>query len=88
MDPRPPPLRLLSSNIQAGSTTRAYREYVTRSWSHVLPNGKRANLDGLADGFSMFDVVGLQECDPGSLRSGFDNRAALPLAAISRMIAA
>ena len=74
MDPRPPPLRLLSSNIQAGSTTRAYREYVTRSWSHVLPNGKRANLDGLADGFSMFDVVGLQECDPGSLRSGFDNQ--------------
>jgi len=69
------PLRLLSCNIQAGSSTRAYREYVTRSWSHVLPNGKRANLDALAELFSPFDVVGLQESDPGSLRSGFSNQS-------------
>ncbi|KFN42282.1 endonuclease/exonuclease/phosphatase family protein [Arenimonas oryziterrae] len=69
------PLRLLSCNIQAGSSTRAYREYVTRSWSHVLPNGKRANLDSLAELFGPFDVVGLQESDPGSLRSGFDNQS-------------
>lgn len=73
----PTPLRLLSCNIQAGSSTRAYREYVTRSWSHVLPNGKRANLDALADLFAPFDVVGLQESDPGSLRSGFDNQSLL-----------
>ena len=71
------PLRLLSCNIQAGSSTRAYREYLTRSWSHVLPNGKRANLDALADLFAPFDVVGLQESDPGSLRSGFDNQSSL-----------
>lgn len=70
----PVPLRILSSNIQAGSRTRAYREYVTRSWSHVLPNGKSANLDDLARLTSQFDVVGLQESDPGSLRSGFDNQ--------------
>jgi endonuclease/exonuclease/phosphatase family metal-dependent hydrolase len=69
------PLRILSSNIQAGSRTRAYREYVTRSWSHVLPNGKRANLDDLARLTSQFDLVGLQESDPGSLRSGFDNQS-------------
>jgi len=69
------PLRLLSCNIQAGSSTRAYREYLTRSWSHVLPNGKRANLDSLAALFAPFDVVGLQESDPGSLRSGFDNQS-------------
>ncbi len=68
-------IRLLSCNIQAGSSTRAYREYVTRSWSHVLPNGKRANLDALAELFSPFDVVGLQESDPGSMRSGFDNQS-------------
>ena len=75
---RPPadaPLRLLSCNIQAGSSTRAYREYITRSWSHVLPTGKRANLDSLAQLFSPFDVVGLQEADPGSMRSGFDNQS-------------
>ena len=69
------PLRLLSANIQAGSSTRAYREYVTRSWSHVLPNGKRLNLDSLAALAEPFDVVGLQESDPGSLRSGFTNQA-------------
>lgn len=71
----PAPLRLLSCNMQAGSSTRAYREYVTRSWSHVLPNGKRLNLDGLAQLAAPFDVVGLQESDPGSLRSGFTNQA-------------
>lgn len=71
----PSPIRILSSNIQAGSRTRAYREYVTRSWSHVLPNGKSANLDDLARLTSLFDVVGLQESDPGSLRSGFDNQS-------------
>jgi endonuclease/exonuclease/phosphatase family metal-dependent hydrolase len=71
----PRPLRVLSCNIQAGSSTRAYREYITRSWSHVLPTGKRANLDALAELFSPFDVVGLQESDPGSMRSGFDNQS-------------
>lgn len=71
----PLPVRLLSCNIQAGSSTRAYRDYVTRSWSHVLPNGKRLNLDALAGLFKPFDVVGLQESDPGSLRSGFTNQA-------------
>lgn len=71
----PADIRLLSSNIQAGSRTRAYREYVTRSWSHVLPNGKAANLDDLAKLTSQFDIVGLQESDPGSLRSGFDNQS-------------
>lgn len=68
-------LRLLSANIQAGSSTRAYRDYVTRSWSHVLPNGKRLNLDSLATLAEPYDVVGLQESDPGSLRSGFTNQA-------------
>lgn len=75
--PKSPPgaLRLLSANIQAGSSTRAYREYVTRSWSHVLPNGKRMNLDALATLAEPYDLVGLQESDPGSLRSGFTNQA-------------
>ncbi|MCX7034800.1 MAG: endonuclease/exonuclease/phosphatase family protein [Arenimonas sp.] len=73
--PPPMPLRLLSANIQAGSSTRAYRDYVTRSWSHVLPNGKRMNLDALATLAEPYDVVGLQESDPGSLRSGFTNQA-------------
>ena len=73
--PAKAPLRLLSCNIQAGSSTRAYREYITRSWSHVLPNGKRANLDSLAELFAPFEVVGLPQRDPGSMRSGFNNQS-------------
>jgi endonuclease/exonuclease/phosphatase family metal-dependent hydrolase len=68
-------VKLISSNIQAGSITRAYSEYVTRSWSHVLPNGKQNNLDSLAETYMAFDLVGLQECDPGSLRTGFSNQS-------------
>jgi endonuclease/exonuclease/phosphatase family metal-dependent hydrolase len=68
-------LKIISSNIQAGSITRAYSEYVTRSWSHVLPNGKQSNLDALAQTYLGFDLVGLQECDPGSMRSGFSSQS-------------
>ena len=53
---------------------RRYRDYVTHSWKHVLPTGKRANLDGLARVIGEFDLVGLQEADAGSLRSGFLNQ--------------
>lgn len=77
--PTPPPdaarrLRLLSCNILAGGSMRGYSHYVTHSWKHVLPTGKRANLDGLASVISDFDMVALQEADAGSLRSGFLNQ--------------
>lgn len=68
-------LKIISSNIQAGSITRAYSEYVTRSWSHIFHAGKQGNLDSLAQTFQGFDLVGLQECDPGSMRSGFSNQS-------------
>lgn len=67
-------LSVLSANIQAGSSTQAYREYIWRSWSHVLPVGKRTNLAAIAQAVQPFDIVGLQESDPGSLRSGFSNQ--------------
>lgn len=71
-----PNLRLLSYNIQAGTTTAKYREYFTRSWRQVLPNNQRvANLDAIADLIAEYDLVGLQEVDAGSLRSGFLNQA-------------
>lgn len=70
----PTHLRVLSCNILAGGSVQRYREYVTHSWKHVLPTGKRANLDGLAGVISDFDVVALQEADAGSLRSGFLNQ--------------
>ena len=68
-------LRVLSANIQAGSSTRRYSDYVTRSWSHALPAGnKRGSLDAIAQLAGQHDIVGLQEADPGSLRSGFLNQ--------------
>jgi endonuclease/exonuclease/phosphatase family metal-dependent hydrolase len=71
----PQRLRLLSANIQAGSSTRRYSDYATRSWSHVLPAGnKRGSLDLIARLAGEHDIVGLNESDPGSLRSGFTNQ--------------
>lgn len=68
-------LRLLSANIQAGSSTRRYSDYLTRSWSHAMPYGnKRGSLDAIAAMACQHDIVGLQEADPGSLRSGFTNQ--------------
>ncbi len=68
-------LKVLSANIQAGATTRRYRDYVSRPWTHVLPHPeKRSNLNAIAVAASEFDLVGLQETDPGSLRSGFLNQ--------------
>ena len=78
MTATPDRLRLLSANIQAGSSTRAYSEYVTRSWSHVFHHGKQLNLDNLAKITEPYDIVGLQESDPGSRRSGFTNQADYP----------
>lgn len=68
-------LRLLSVNIQAGARTRGYHDYLARSWSHVLPAGsKRDSLDRIAELAQTHDIVGLQEADAGSLRSGFTNQ--------------
>ena len=69
-------LKLLSFNIQAGTTTAKYRQYVTRSWRQVLPNNQRvANLDTISELVADYHIVGLQEVDCGSLRSGFVNQA-------------
>ena len=67
-------IRLLSYNIQAGISTGRYRHYITHSWKHVLPHAQRfSNLDRIARLISDYDVVGLQELDAGSMRSGYVN---------------
>ena len=67
-------IRLLSYNVQAGISTERYRHYVTRSWKHVLPHAQRfSNLDRVARLVRDYDIVGLQELDAGSLRSGYIN---------------
>ncbi len=68
-------LRLLSYNIQTGIASERYRHYLTRSWQHVLPHPSRwANLDAIAHAVAGYDLVGLQEVDSGSLRTGFVNQ--------------
>ena len=65
-------LKLLSYNIQTGVDTRHYRQYVTQGWKHMLPHRERLqNLNRIATMIQQYDVVGLQEVDSGSLRSGF-----------------
>jgi len=67
-------IRLLSYNVQAGISTRRYRHYITHSWKHVLPHAQRFdNLDRIARLVHNYDIVGLQELDAGSLRSGYIN---------------
>lgn len=68
-------LRLLSFNMQAGMETQSYRHYFTRSWQHILPGkDKIRNLHRISDLLKNYDLVGLQEADGGSLRSGFVNQ--------------
>ena len=65
-------LRLLSYNIQAGVYTKHFREYVTKGWKQLLPHRERLlNLNRIAEMLHGHDLVGLQEVDSGSLRSGF-----------------
>jgi len=67
-------IRLLSYNVQAGIMTGRYRHYITHSWKHVLPHTQRfSNLDRIAHIIRDYDIVGLQELDAGSLRSGYVN---------------
>ncbi|MGA9572691.1 MAG: endonuclease/exonuclease/phosphatase family protein [Lysobacterales bacterium] len=65
-------LSLLSFNIQTGVDTKDFHEYVTKSWKHLLPLKERiSNLNRIADLIQSYDIVGLQEVDSGSLRTGF-----------------
>ncbi len=82
----PRTLRVLSYNVQVGVDTRQYRDYLTKSWKHVLPHRTRLhNLNMIAEMLRQYDMVALQEVDAGSLRSGFvditeylANRAGFP----------
>lgn len=72
----PSHLRLLTFNIQSGTPANSYREYLTSSWRHVLPSAVRQeNLEAIAGLVMDYDMVGLQEVDSGSLRSGFINQS-------------
>lgn len=71
---RPPGhrLRLLSYNVQVGISSTHPHHYLTKSWKHVLPAQRRfENLDRIAQLLREYDIVGLQELDAGSHRTGY-----------------
>lgn len=68
-------LRLVSFNMQVGIGTKRYRDYITRGWRHVLPSLQvEENLGRIAQMLAEYDIVGLQEIDAGSRRSGYQNQ--------------
>ncbi len=70
-------LKLLSYNVQVGIESKGYRDYVTQSWRHFLPDTNRENnLANIAHWLSDYDIVALQEVDAGSLRTQYVNQVA------------
>jgi len=65
-------LRLLSYNIQVGISSTLPHHYLTKSWKHVFQARRRfENLDQIAHLLRGYDIVGLQELDAGSHRTGY-----------------
>jgi endonuclease/exonuclease/phosphatase family metal-dependent hydrolase len=65
-------LRLMSYNIQVGIGSTHPSHYLTKSWKHILPARQRLpRLDRIGDLCRSFDIVGLQELDAGSHRTGY-----------------
>lgn len=56
--------------MQAGMGTRRFRDYALRVHENVLPAGKRWRLAHASKQLEEFDLVGIQECDLGSWRTG------------------
>lgn len=71
----PERLRVMSYNIQGGIRTSRPRDYVTGSWKHFLPHDARlGNLNRIGRWIADYELVGLQEVDAGSFRTGFINQ--------------
>jgi endonuclease/exonuclease/phosphatase family metal-dependent hydrolase len=67
-------LKILSYNLQVGIKTSRASQYITGSWKHLIPHSQRlSNLDDTISFLEMYDIVGLQETDAGSLRSNYIN---------------
>ena len=76
---------LLSYNIQAGIGTQRAHHYVTRAHQQLIATkAKRKRLQEIGRFISDYDVVCLQEVDPGGRRAGFTNQGDI-LSGISRL---
>ena len=72
----PSELRVLSYNIQVGIGSQRYRHYISHGWKYVMPHGQSLrNLARIGEIIQPFDIIGLQEADAGSFRTGFVDQA-------------
>lgn len=70
-------LRLLTYNVQVGIGGTRPHHYLTKSWKNLLPARRRfENLSRIAGVLRDYDIVGLQELDAGSHRTGQVNLTA------------
>lgn len=66
---------ILSYNIQAGIGTQRAHHYVTRAHNQIVSTrAKTQRLAQIGRFISDFDIVCLQEVDPGGRRAGFTNQ--------------
>lgn len=73
--PAPRHIKLMTFNLQVGISTQAFYQYLTHSWQHILPNARRnRRLALIAELLKGYDIIGLQEVDGGSFRSGNINQ--------------
>lgn len=67
--------KLVTYNIQSGIGTSRAHQYFTEGWKQLLPHSKQQMLlRSIAQVVADHDLVGLQEADIGSLRSGYINQ--------------
>ncbi len=72
------PLRILSYNTNVCIKASKSSEQMKNLWKHVLPSRcKMDNLRKISGLFKSFDMVGIQESDAGSIRSGFRNQTTI-----------
>jgi len=61
-----------NTHVAIDATNRAKR--AMNLWQHILPSKEKAsNLIKISKHLGPFDIIGIQESDAGSLRSGFTN---------------
>ncbi len=66
------PFRILSFNTHVCIKASKSSERFKNLWKHVLPSRcKMDNLEEISELVRPFDMVGIQESDAGSIRSGF-----------------
>lgn len=65
---------ILSWNMQAAMGTRKLSDYASKFHENLFPAQKESRLLSVVANLKDFDLIGLQECDQGSWRSGGINQ--------------